>query len=385
MQYIFPNTPIVHEPTLRASASLLALCECPSSVFASNYTENTCREVENMRSFSLITALCALVIAVVPGTLIECPKTLSKSFLRASRAMLTLYEEHDLEHPNSTSLTVRMWHSAVMQNTTGRVGASWHYHAEAVCLAQRLRLFNELSVIRESPVESTLLRVNYWLLFLAEKTQVAFEGRPPIISDCACDGGITLLESGDPGGQLLDTSRKKHGAPLEQRILSGFHLKRRVWVLAAALIDGIKKHGRSIDGSPLTADVTGDANGRVAGLIDQYLCFTTIVDDLPLWLRYPDSGCVTTSDPDVRVYQSACFWAQRSNIMTVFHCMKLLILQKCIECSSLSIIGLGDNPLSWAQRKIEIVQDFLHEMDIVPFVCFKVQGEPAVRNCGLRQ
>jgi hypothetical protein len=64
--------------------------------------------------------------------------------------------------------------------------------------------------------------------------------------------------------------------------------------------------------------------------------------------------------------------------MTVFHCSKLVILQKCIHDNIPSVMGLGESQLSWAIRKLEIAQDFLYELKIVPFICFKVQGETAV-------
>lgn len=64
--------------------------------------------------------------------------------------------------------------------------------------------------------------------------------------------------------------------------------------------------------------------------------------------------------------------------MTSFHCIKLLILQKCIRHDARRVVGLGDSEVSWDLRKMEIVQDFLHELQTVPFLVFKMQGEPVV-------
>jgi hypothetical protein len=65
--------------------------------------------------------------------------------------------------------------------------------------------------------------------------------------------------------------------------------------------------------------------------------------------------------------------------MTTYHCLRLVILQKCIDHDLLEIIGQSTQPLSWAMRKVDIVQDFLYELQIVPFLCYEVQGEAGVR------
>ena len=66
--------------------------------------------------------------------------------------------------------------------------------------------------------------------------------------------------------------------------------------------------------------------------------------------------------------------------MTVFHCMRLLILQRCIDGDLCAVVGLDSQPLSHAMRKTEIARDFLHELRVVPFRCFKAQGETAVSH-----
>ncbi|KAL2672902.1 hypothetical protein Neosp_013619 [[Neocosmospora] mangrovei] len=242
MQFLFPNTPIAHEPTLRAGILLLG-DELPDYASTESSGPESLAVMELLRRFALITALCAHIISVVPENLFRNPKSLSDIFFEASKSMLRTYEAYDLEHPDSTSLTIRMWHSSYAQNTTGKVGASWHYHTEACCLAQRMRLFDEASVARPSQVESQLLRVNFWHLYLAEKTQVAFKSRPPIIDERICDG-VTLLERSDEVVPFLDPSREVNQADLESRIFVGFHLRRRISAAAASLISDISSHTR---------------------------------------------------------------------------------------------------------------------------------------------
>lgn len=430
-QFLFPNTPIAHEPTLRASIPLLSADTAPSPAASTNdgpaavnanatANVNEPRPMSAVRRFTLITALCAHIISVVPESLSRRPKALSVVFFDASRTMLRAYEAYDLEHPDATSLTIRMWHSSCAQNTTGKVGASWHYHTEASCLAQRLRLYDEgsVAIARSSALESRLLRANFWHLYLAEKTHVAFRTRPPIIDERICYGGITLRAQGDDGDgdevdamPLLDPRRRENQAGLERRIFVGFHLRRRISAMAAALIDDVASCSRRrIEAAEAATEAAKarpsqahtppppppmpvESDQEVCALVERYLHFAALVNEVPSWVMHPDRDknplidvmVIEDEDEDghrhhIQAYHATCFWAQRSNILTIFHCMRLLILQACIDHSLPVVVGLGGaaSPLAWASRKLEIVRDFLHDLQATPFVCLEAQGETTV-------
>lgn len=380
MRYIFPNTPIAHEPTLRTATTLFDAGP-GGELFDEQPT------TENLKLFSLITALCALVISAMPQELLRARKALIWPFYYASRSMLRVYEEYYLEFPDSSSYYIRMWQSAALQNTTGRDRASWHIHGEGILLAVRARLYDEETISRLPLLEAHLLRANFWLMYLADKTAAAFEARPCMIHGDYLTDRLTLREQGDHQDLLLDQSRAHNGNFLESRLIMGFHLKRRLWAAAADLIREIRLfanrdasyHGLPLEISPTTG---GAADPDVAKLAEMYRDFVGYVDDLPSWLRSPDQAEAKVLDgpvdPHVVEYQATSFWAQRSNIMSVFHCMKLVVLQKCLDVGVPSVVGLGGEPVSWALHKLEIARDFLREVQIVPFACFKVQGEPAV-------
>ncbi|CAK7231029.1 hypothetical protein SBRCBS47491_007793 [Sporothrix bragantina] len=401
-QFLFPNTPIAHEPTLRDSITLLATDDAASPTEARAIS--TSLTITTVRRFTLVTALCAHIISVVPTSLSRLPKALSVVFFDASRAMLRAYEAYDLEHPDVTSLTIRMWHSSCAQNTTGKVGASWHYHTEACCLAQRLRLYDESAIAEvasraaDCALEARLLRANFWHLYLAEKTQVAFRTRAPIIDERICYGGITLLEHRDGDDTevervpLLDTQEPHNQANLEKRIFVGFHLRRRMSAMAAALIDDVASCGcrrGEARANPATLSPV-DADPEVTALVERYLLFSALINDVPSWVMHPDrdkNPLISTIDDNdrskapkpVQAYHTTCFWAQNSNLSSIFHCMRLLILQACIDHGLPVVVGLGDStPLAWASRKLEIVRDLLHSLQATPFVCLEAQGETAV-------
>jgi hypothetical protein len=376
VQYLFPNTPIAHEPTLRAAATLLTVDGFSAVSGSFTATQDVHQQVPYLRGFALITALCAFVTSVMPAPPPSQMNLLSRPFLSASRATLQIYEEYDLENPDSTSLVIRMWHSAAMQNTTGRVGTSHQYHAEAAVLARRLRLHNEASVRQHSKIESRLLRASFWLLYLADKTAIAFESRPPILHEAALGEDFTLLDNDEHDESLLDNSRNMNQDALEIRLFVGFHLKRRIWAAAADLLSEIKLLSRRTLQGGVQSEKDDD---KMAQLTEGYILFTSLTDQLPPWLRNPDR-CIESDEEEVVAYQKNCFWTQRSNIMTVFHCMRLVILQKCADSGLVSVFGLSNQAISCALHKIEIVRDFLHELQVVPFFCFKVQGETAVSS-----
>ncbi|KAM5356879.1 hypothetical protein ACJ41O_003525 [Fusarium nematophilum] len=368
MQYQFPNGPITHEPTLRSAAALFDLGSSPENDESS--------PIETLRALTLVTALCAYVSSTVPDALLPGSKGVLWPFYHASRAMLRLYEEVDLESPHSSSYYIRSWQSAALQNITGRDRASWHIHGEGTLLAMRAQIYDEATVSLLPRLEAQLLRVNFWFMYLADKTAAAFECRPYVISDDYLAGKLTLREQGEHEDLLLDSSRSCNQNLLEHRVMVGFHLKRRLWAAAADMVREIRLFATRRQDHPMD---TQAAESGLSKLIEMYSSFVALVDHLPSWLQSPQ-GAVETVETEVAEYQIASFWAQRSNIMSVYNCMRLLILQKCIESSIPEVVGLNDRPVSWAMQKLEIARDFLRELQIAPFVCFKVQGESAVSS-----
>jgi hypothetical protein len=373
LQYMFPNTPVAHERTLRAGASLFLPEHC-LRIPATTEPRDGRKQTSSAKDFTLTSALCAFVMSVMPNSLLPSGKELAGPFLQASRAMFRLYEEHDLEHPDSTSLTIRIWHSSAIQNMTGRAGAAWHYHTEASVLALRLRLYDEQAVRRASAVESRLLRANFWLLYLSDKSAAALENRSSVLGEHLFEDHLTLLEQGGQHEPLLDETKESAQGALEERIVFGFHLKARIWTAAGNLIADIKSYSRRR--KHLGSDKSRN-DVDAAYMTEANLRFSALTYNLPPWLQNPDS--IAAADARVAAYQKTCIWCLRSNIMTTYHCLRLVILQKCIDHDLLEITGLSTQSLSWAMRKVEIVHDFLYELHIVPFLCYQVQGEAGVR------
>lgn len=371
-QYMFPSTPIAHEGKLRAAASIF-LPENHPILSGIDTLPNNHANTSYARSFTLITALCAFVTSVMPESLLPNRNLLAGPFLQSSKAMLRLYEDYDLEQPDSTSLAIRIWQSGALQNSTGRRQGAWHVHSEASLLALRLRLYDETAVRNDSNVESRLLRMNFWLLYSADKAAAALESRLSILREALFEDNLTLLENCDDDEPLLDEAKNSVQGDLERRITAGFHLKTQVWAAGARVITEIKALLRR---QKLLGWVEENRDAGILLISQANIHFSTLIHKLPAWLQLPET--LDTDDAATATYQKTCFWVQKSNIMTAYHCLKLIILQKCIENDMLEVLGLTGQPLSWAMRKVEIVQDFINELQIVPFICYKVQGEAGV-------
>jgi hypothetical protein len=376
LQYMFPNTPIAHERTLRTAAAFFFTAQYPTSPDALAQSADLL-DLAFEKSFTLVTALCGFVASVMPESLLPNGKVLASPFLHSSKAMLRCYEESDLEQPDSTSITIRIWLSGASQNSTGKTGAAWHHHMEASLLALRLRLYEEKSVQRDSAIESRLLRANFWLLYLADKSAACLENRAPVLTEGLFESDLTLLEQCDNDESLLDLNENTAQGSLERQIVLGFHLKVRIWAAAADVIAELNAYVRSQKRLKRTLS---DDESIITRISELNIVFATLIFALPPGLQRLDT--IVTADKSVEAYQKTCLWTLRSNIMTTYHCLKLVILQKCIENDMLGVLGLTGQPLSWTLRKLEIVQDFIKELLAVPFICYKVQGEAGVSLTG---
>lgn len=371
-QYMFPSTPITHRGMLR-DAALVFLPDSHHGLSEKDSLPYHHATIAYAKSFTLITALCAFVTSVMPGSLLPNAHLLAGLFSQSSRAMLKSYEHYDLEHPDSTSLTIRIWQSGALQNSTGRRECAWHIHSEASLLALRLRLYEETAIRRDSALESRLLRMNFWLLYSADKAAAALESRLAVLSEPLFESDLTLLENADDEEPLLDQASIGVQGVLERRIIAGFHLKTQIWAAGARVVNEIKFFVRRQKRPGWVAE---NRDTDMMLISQANIEFSTSIHNLPTWLQRPD--VVEKDHVDTANYQRTCFWVQRSNIMTAYHCLRLIILQKCIENDMVDVLGLSEHPLSSAMRKTEIAQNFINELQNVPFVCYKVQGEAGV-------
>ncbi|KAK0390770.1 hypothetical protein NLU13_0273 [Sarocladium strictum] len=392
MAFLYPVIPAGHEPTLRSAVSVFSRVSRPSALGPASALHRDSPQLAYMKSFALITAVCAYVCSAAPASLVPLKDACASPFLQASRAMLSSYEIYDLEEPDSTSLIIRTWHASAMQNTSGKHGAAAQTHMGAELLALRLRLYDEASVLKYTPHEAQQLRAIFWLLFHSDKASVAFSSRIYVLHEPSFDGDVTVQEYGDLSiSPHLDVTRKFNNPSLDPYIHASFHNKRRMWLAAADLIKAVRYHPviqitspQSQAPSPATIRLGhGDIQqSELERLTAMYIKFRGSMEVRPLWTSLPEQPLRPdgTADPETTEYRERTCWALRSNVMTSFHCLRLIILQECCSRGLHSVMGLENSEPLLAVWKMDIVQEFLSELQLVPFECYKMQGEPGVQR-----
>ncbi|KAI0103914.1 hypothetical protein GGR51DRAFT_522888 [Nemania sp. FL0031] len=370
MQYAFPTTPIIHEPSVRSHASALFSRPAQSDDLFTSLDE--VHNVERMRAFALVTALCACISSLVPESILTNGRAMSAVLLHASRDMLRAYEDYDLECPDSTSLSIRDFHSTALQILLGKKGISNNVLGQADILALQLRLYSEHSVVRNNPVETRLLRFCFWHLYIADLSAAAFESRSYVLHEDTFFGGLTLSTLEERPTPLIDCFRRRCEQDFEHRLILGFHFIPRLYISAAALLRSLRSYDKTAEGV-----VTS-----VRGLVRSYLDFLGVMDRLPHWLQLTNiMACA--DDSDVVKFEKRSFWAQRCTLLMTFHCLRLAILQQCIKSGLWNVMGLSDDPFALVMKKIEIVSDFVQTMDDIPFIYHEIKGEAQVERIRL--
>ncbi|KAF7556019.1 hypothetical protein G7Z17_g1692 [Cylindrodendrum hubeiense] len=325
MQYMFPSTPIVHETTLRAEASIY-FSEISSAVLFGGVDEH--ERVARIRPFAVVTALCAAVASVMPQSLFSHGHAVASLFFRASQQILRSYEEYDLEYPDSSSLMIRNLHCTASQHITGKSGVASHLLGQAMLIAQSLHLYTEQSIASHNAVEGQLLRLNFWHLYLSDKAGVCHGTRPCVLHESLFRRKFTLHHRGESFIPLLDAGNPVYANCFEERILVGFSLAVRLWSSVASLLLQMATYDTMVD----------DKEAVITRLSSTYLNFTSIMDDFPVWLQISN----LMGSPEGR------------------------------------IMGVTDQPLSALMKKTELIQYFVQAMEDIPFVYHQVKGEPSV-------
>ncbi|PVH82995.1 hypothetical protein DL98DRAFT_128114 [Cadophora sp. DSE1049] len=364
MQYTFPTAPIVHEPTLRASASRFFSNTCTTDLFTGHSRQE---EIQHMRAFALLTALCASASSVMPDSLLPYRQALARPCLDASREIIRIFEDFDVERPNSASIAARVLHASALEHITGDATLGYYILGQATLLIRSMKLHSEETLKGHDAIEAQILRSLFWQVYAADQASACLGNRPFFLHKLLFDEELSLRPHGEPLVPLLDPTKPWSGDVFEERILIGFHFLPRLWSSAANLIFEIRTHGRA---NP-DADKTH--------LTRTYMEFLGIMDGLPHWLQAANV-IMSRDDGEATQYQKTAFWTQRCTILVTFQCLRLVILQQCIHSKVWDVMGLNDQALTLSMVKIGIVNDFIQTLDDIPFIYLQVKGEPTVQR-----
>jgi hypothetical protein len=364
MQYTFPTAPMVHELTLRANASRFFSSANAADLFKAH---NRQEEVEYMQAFALITALCAAVASVMPESLLPYRTMLARPCLNTSRDMLKSIEDFDVEHPNAASIAIRIHHATALQQITGKTPLSYFALGQATLLIRNMRLHSEEALKDHDAIEAQLLRSMFWQMYAADKATVCLGSRPVLLHELLFDEAPTVCPVSEPHTPLLDTTRPWYERTFEERLFVGFHFLPRLWSSAASLLFDLRAHAKE----------NGEADKP--RLTKAYMEFVGIMDGLPYWLQAANV-IITRDDGEAAQFQKTSFWVQRCTVLVTYQCLRLVILQQCIDSKVWDVMGLNDQVLTLPMAKIGIVHDFVQTLDDIPFLYLQVKGEPTVSN-----
>lgn len=397
-RYVFGAFPLCHEISIREAVNrfFIPLPDGPGSCEENRARVALCFTADNevdrigaLRSVTLLTALCAAVSYVVPETLLPEKYSVAPLFLRAARRILRIYEDYDLEHPDSSSLGIRTLFSTAIQSATGMLGASTHNLNQAGVLAMKMRLYDEKSFQGLDPIEETLLRNMFWQLYVCDQTVLvmgALGSRPVTIHEALFETDFTVKARSSQTVPLLIHDGCPDGAKLEESLAEGFHIICRLWTMAARVVHGMKvlsRKQRSYDG--LLDPLEGHADA-IARLSAAYF------EVITLKIEFPSASFTTTAGAQaesVRSHGSSSsrgeqylvdmLHRQHTSYLLSLHSIKAMVLSSATQCGMTEVLGLSAaDPSTLAMRQIELAQDFSHILESVPFTHLQTEGEHCV-------
>lgn len=208
---LYPIMPIVYRPKIELGVCLLQ--------------PGIERREMDIQVFTLTTSLCAIAATIIPSTIFQQDSRIANSFYHASKRSLDLYRAKDLEHPTSTSIAIRYFHSGYI-HAAGKRQRSWHDLEDAIRLVQAMRLHDEASYCNMDYIESQLCRRLFWILFTADKSAAILNNHPIALGRDFFEGVITVQYSKDLGDQPLSPSQCSDDAI--PPIITGFNFNQNL-------------------------------------------------------------------------------------------------------------------------------------------------------------
>ncbi|KAL4733735.1 hypothetical protein BDV11DRAFT_175410 [Aspergillus similis] len=382
MDAVFGIRPLVSEARIRANLPLRPpqLNEDISRLADSSYLtarETAVGRLEEIRSYTLVTALCAATTYLLSTPADPNGALIGPKFLHASREMLHLYEDLDMECPDASSLVIRMFHAGAF-HTVGRRCLSRHLFGAALRLSEQMQIQDPLCLQRIDPVESELRVMASRILQMSARYHRDLENQPLSVSDPSWSMPTNLDTSQRATLLMLRPSRHGFPAAYESQLLFAFDLFEKVWRAASGILTDLEclvrldRHGRSGIVSRLLESSCQDH------FLEPYSAFLSVLDHMPPYLYSPDS--VELPDQTATAIQRRQFWIQRTNLIVSYHCLRMLILNRFANYGVVKFIGVQCTDSMIALRKTEIAHDMNAFLSSAPLDSLRVNGEACVNK-----
>ncbi|CAG8065311.1 unnamed protein product [Penicillium olsonii] len=381
-EYLYPLTPLVHEPSLRDGLGFFVTQGRISRSDGLIYGLDSLKypDIWPDFTFTLITAVCAEAAFLLPKDIFPEGESLADPFLQASRNCLTTYLEADLEYPNANSVAIRYFHSNCM-HAAGKPRLSWHIFGEATRLAQVMQMHDEESLQGLTVLEAEFRRRAFWIAYIGDKSAAILNNRPITIHKYSFDSGITI---GYPTGIEENTivtpgSGVSDEESTGRSFIVGFNANIRLWqsasdlILEMRLLDSSQKSGSLLPRQPPTAE-------EIHRLDHLYVLFATSLDDLPRFLQYDQLMTETNTEDQLLSRLTRLRIIQATNVFVSLHCLKMVITQKFADIGYYPMQVKSEMLLL---RETDIARDLLRVIRGAPFWALQVNGEPCVEKIRL--
>jgi hypothetical protein len=374
-EYLYPLTPLVHEPSLRDGLGFFVTQGRISRGGGLVYGLSSLKYPEMWPdfTFTLITAVCAEAAFLLPKDIFPEGEIMADTFLQASRNCLATYLEADLEYPNANSVAIRYFHSNCM-HAAGKPRLSWHIFGEATRLAQVMQMHEEKSLQGLTALEAEFRRRAFWISYIGDKSAAILNSRPITIHKYSFESGITI---GYPTGIEDETDLAPGSAVPDEEgsrksFIAGFNANIRLWQSASDLLLVMRlldthKTGNLVSRQPPTSE-------EIYRLDHLYVLFATSLDDLPPFLQYDRLMADSNKDNQRLSRSTKLHTIQATNVYVSLHCLKMVITQKFEE---LNYYSPAQNE-TLLLKKTDIARDLLRVIRDAPFWALQVNGEPCV-------
>lgn len=246
VQWTFPIALVFHPSTLRQHIDVLT----PTSerLFAPTSQPHAHEpgtsgvdpaQLETLRAFTLLTAICSKVCAQAPRGLLDYGSALVQPFLTASRQTLATFEDYDVIRPDSRSLTIRGAQAATL-HSLGQSRLSRYVLGQAFRLAVDMRLSDATSYAHLDSQEAQLRKNSYWVLYTSDKSSGMLASTTAMLHESpprptTKDSDVTEeIEDSESSVLLLgDFNYPFYDEPFERQLVKGISLARKVWFLGS--------------------------------------------------------------------------------------------------------------------------------------------------------
>jgi hypothetical protein len=225
MDVIFGIWPIVSEARIRASICLKpprlgansGVFSCSSRSIISSVTTE---DLEEIRSYTLVTALCAATAYLLSTENDPKGAVVGPIFLHASREMLHIYEHLDVEYPDSTSLIIRMFQAGAL-HTDGILCLSWHIFSAALRLGEQMQLQDPRSLQGLDPLEARLRVKAFRTIRISARYHRMLENHPLGICDPAWSA-LPYVDAEPEIPLIVNPSQRNFSRGYESQLLIAF-------------------------------------------------------------------------------------------------------------------------------------------------------------------